>query len=89
MVMFRYLILIVSILVLFLLFKNKLFPSEKAEKEQKKAIDTANMAKDPTCGTYVEEGSEYRLKYYGTVYYFCSYDCMEKFKALKKAEAEK
>ncbi len=79
--------LIVVIGILVLLMKNKVLPNKKEEKDEKKAIDTTNMSKDPVCGTYVEEGSEHRLKYYGKVYYFCSDECMEKFKAQKKAEA--
>ena len=71
--------------MIFLFRKGVLF--SKGKIEQKKVIDATDMSKDPVCGTYVEEGADYRLKYYGKVYYFCSQECLDKFKEIKKAEA--
>ncbi|MDR0454641.1 MAG: YHS domain-containing protein [Deferribacteraceae bacterium] len=82
----KYIILIVSFLIMFFLVKNKLFPTEKKGEKAKEAINATEMSKDPVCGTYVEEGSKYRLKYYGKIYYFCSHDCMIKFKEAKSVE---
>ena len=79
---------LVAILAVLYFFIKKFSDTEKKEKEPKKAIDATNMSKDPICGTYVEEEKGYRLKYYGNMYHFCSQECMEKFKAQKKAEAE-
>jgi YHS domain-containing protein len=45
---------------------------------------------DPVCGMTVEPGTGYGKMYFGTLYNFCSRDCLDKFKAdpkkyLKKA----
>ena len=83
----KLLFIVAAIAVIFLLTKNKGLLGKK--EEEKQAIDTTNMVKDPICGTYVEEDSEYKIKFYDKVYRFCSQDCLDKFKALKQAESEK
>lgn len=85
--MSKILIFVVAIAVLFVLLKNKLGGGARpVEEKDKKAIDTTNMVKDPICGTYIEETTPYKVKYYGKVYYFDSEECLEKFKSQKKQE---
>ena len=38
------------------------------------------MVQDPVCKVYVPKNSSLSLKAEGTVYYFCSKECMDKFK---------
>lgn len=80
--MAKIVILMVCLGVLVLLIKNKFTYGKKEEK----AIDTTNMVKDPVCNTYIDENSEYKVKYYEKIYHFCSQECMDKFKEQKKAE---
>ena len=78
--MVKIIVLVVCALVLYGLLRNKILPKKK---EEKKELDTTNMEKDPICGTYVPEDTPYRVKYYEEIYFFCSEECMEKFKAKK------
>jgi YHS domain-containing protein len=38
------------------------------------------MEKDPVCGTYVDVASAPKLSRAGEFNYFCSVECLEKFK---------
>ena len=82
----KILFIVAAAALVFILTRNK---GLYGNKEEKQAIDTTNMVKDPVCGTYVEEDSEYKIKYYDKVYRFCSQECLEKFKSRKQAESEK
>jgi YHS domain-containing protein len=75
----KLLIFIVCIGVLVLLIKNK-------PRSEKKAIDYTDMKKDPICDAYVEEFTPHKLKYEGNIYYFCSKECMDKFRKSKIVE---
>jgi YHS domain-containing protein len=79
--MIKIIIFLASAGAFFLLVKNKV--SGKNEEREKKAIDTTDMERDTICNTYVERDTPYRLKYYDRVYYFCSDECLEKFKSEK------
>lgn len=58
------------------LFKNKRpLAAEKTEK----GIAPVELKMDPVCKTYVEESSQYKVKYYDQMYYFCSRKCMDDF----------
>lgn len=39
------------------------------------------LKKDPVCGTYVPESSPYRKSAGGSIHYFCSENCRDKFVA--------
>ena len=43
-------------------------------------VKQGTMEKDPVCGTYVDIGSALRGSFHGETKYFCSSDCLEKFK---------
>jgi YHS domain-containing protein len=77
--MIKLVILLICGLVIYGLLRNKILPKKQAQKE----IDTTNMERDPICNTYVSDDTEFKLKYYDKMYYFCSQDCMDKFKASK------
>ncbi|MBI4482074.1 MAG: YHS domain-containing protein [Acidobacteria bacterium] len=40
---------------------------------------SGHMHKDPVCGMYVADESAISQKHLGTLYYFCSSECREKF----------
>ena len=66
------------------LIKAFLTPTRK---EGKKATIVKNgvevndiMVKDPTCGIYLPESDAIKARIKGEVHYFCSEECIEKFK---------
>ncbi len=56
-------------------FKN---PGPSRSRESK--VKQGKMEKDPTCGTYVDVTSSLHRSFGGETKYFCSADCLEKFK---------
>jgi YHS domain-containing protein len=76
--------LVVSVGLLYLLTKNKLKTlfSGGGNTNEPKAV-TTDMEKDPICSTYVQQETPYKLKYYDKIYYFCSQECLDKFKDSK------
>ena len=63
----------------------KLITGEKKHKVKEditKRIKAGEMVKDPVCNTYVSINSDIRVKDGDKTYYFCSYECRDKF--LKK-----
>lgn len=77
--MIKFAVLGLCLFVLVMLIKNK------GGKKEAPAIDTTEMVKDPVCGTYVDESTKHKLKYYDKVYCFCSQECMDNFKKEKGA----
>jgi YHS domain-containing protein len=43
------------------------------------------LHKDPVCGVYVSESTEFRLGQGGDALYFCSRECLKKYKEAKPA----
>lgn len=43
-------------------------------------VKQGTMEKDPVCGTYVDTDSALRHSFRGETQYFCSSECLEKFK---------
>ena len=78
--MLKFVVLGLCLFAAIMLFKNK-----GSKKEEVKAIDTTDMVKDPICGTYVDETTKHKVKYYDKVYCFCSQECLDKFKEEKGA----
>jgi uncharacterized protein len=39
------------------------------------------LKKDPVCGTFISTATAIQKKFGGEMYYFCSTDCRDKFKA--------
>lgn len=84
--MLRLIILLAAAYILYRLFANDFFRKKKKdEKEQKENIEkraaAGEMVKDPECGTYVEIDSSISVRQGAKQYYFCSYECRDKFLA--------
>ena len=74
------LLIIVVVLTVFKRFS-------KQDSEKKKAEESAlEMKQDPVCGTFIDETTRHKVKYYEKIYYFCSEDCKQKFIEQKQAE---
>ncbi len=74
--------------VAFLIYK--IFWGSKKKKESVtnlKNNQIGDMVKDPVCGTYVSTNSDIRVRDGDKVYFFCSYECRDKF--LKEKVYEK
>ena len=57
----------------------------QGQKKQSAASETASaglLHKDPMCGTYVSESSEFHAMRNGRTVYFCSPECLRQFKAV-------
>ena len=48
---------------------------------------SADKAKDPVCGMFVDKAKSIKHTYDGTDYYFCADDCLSKFEADPKKYA--
>jgi YHS domain-containing protein len=68
----------------------KLFrkPVENKNDESASSSEAVDLVKDPICGTFVEETTDYKVKYYDKLYYFCSQECRDKFIESKKNNKE-
>lgn len=75
--------LIVFLVAGFLLYKLIMGDQKKKmaakQKQTSQSVEAGEMVKDPVCGTYVSSDSDIRVKQGDQVYYFCSYDCRDKF----------
>lgn len=83
--------LLLIALALFVLYKLVTHDKGKKEKDdsklREKKIATGELVKDPSCGSYVDVEGSISVRDGQTKYYFCSYECREKF--LEKIEADK
>lgn len=80
--MLKFLLLAGLIFVTVSLFKkNKAVKGDAPEPE--KAVE---LAEDPICKTYVNRDTEFKVKYYDNIYYFCSQKCMDEFIEQKKTQ---
>jgi YHS domain-containing protein len=87
----KFLLRILSLLLLFFLLRNILKsifaprPSNRQAAEPEpfsgpRKIREGRMEKDPICGTYVDVASSLNLSRGGETHYFCSSECLEKYK---------
>ncbi len=77
---FKFALLALVIYILYRFFindKRKLQEKEKKEKEER--IKSQEMARDPVCGTYVDKDSAITVRNGDNVFYFCSYECRQKY----------
>lgn len=80
----KILILIAVVMIaLFFFKKRKSAAPVDTKNEAEKAVE---MKQDPVCGSYMEETTPYKVKYYDKIFYFCSEDCKNKFIEQKKDE---
>ena len=76
----KVLIFAIAAFVLYKLFigdKNK--KSQEKVGEQKERQTSGELVKDPACGVYVSTDTDIRVRDGEHIYYFCSYECREKF----------
>ncbi len=75
--------LVIFIVAGFLLYKLIMGDHKKKgldkDKRTQDLIDSGEMVKDPVCGTYVSTETDIRVKDEDQVYYFCSYECRDRF----------
>lgn len=80
-------LVLVAIVLVLTLFKRFSRQENKSEGERKAAEESAvEMKQDPVCGTFVDETTKYKVKYYDKIYYFCSDECKQKFIEQKRSE---
>jgi YHS domain-containing protein len=75
--------LVVAAIVLYLLYRvgRTLFrPAGRASVPGRRNPGGEDLVEDPVCGSYVPEGSALKASVNGRTVYFCSRDCLEKFK---------
>ena len=89
----KWLIQILFLVSLFMFVRGilrTLFASKKAPSNFKSSnpfyseqsmVKQGKMEKDPVCGTYVDVDTALQKSFSGKTLYFCSSDCLEKFKA--------
>jgi len=75
--------LVVAAIVLYLLYRvgRSLFrPSGRASLPGRHNPGGEDLVEDPVCGSYVPEGSALKMSVNGRKVYFCSRDCLDKYK---------
>lgn len=82
--MWKWLILILAIYVLYRLFANDILKKKQINKEESAAdlerkVAAGEMVKDPECGAYVSVEGNISVRDGDKIYRFCSYDCRDKF----------
>lgn len=70
-------VLLIVIVLVLTLFKK--FTKQKEITNKSNDDKPVEMMQDPVCGTFVEEVTEYKVKYYDNIYYFCSDKCKQEF----------
>lgn len=81
--MVRFLIFLGLLILLYYLVKGWISPSKSSRIERAEGgwELESEMVKDPHCKTYIPKASAVRARIDGRDYYFCSKECMTKFKA--------
>lgn len=87
--MFQTLLIIALIYFGYKLLKNDRLKAKKREatlekQQEEQKIAAGDMVQDPECGTFVSVDDSISVRNGNKVYYFCSYECRDKF--LKKLD---
>lgn len=82
--MIKLILFLVGVYVLYKLIANDWFKKLKKREEEEKreterGVEAGEMAKDPECGVYVPIDQAITVRNGDEIYYFCSYDCRDKF----------
>lgn len=87
--MWKFVAIAIAGYVLYRLFANDFLKKRKEAKAkaEKEAATSRDMVKDPECGAYVSKDGSISVRDGDSVYYFCSYDCRDKF--LKSIEEKR
>jgi len=82
--------LIIACVIVYLVYRVGQILFSPSAKERRRfpgrpaSIAGEDLVKDPYCGTYVPESSAVKETIDGKTLYFCSNECLEKYKAEKK-----
>lgn len=82
--MWKLIFLGIAIYIVYKLFANDFLKKKKenakTEKEEmERQVACGEMVKDPECGTYVSVEDSISVRNGNKVYYFCGYECRDKF----------
>ena len=78
----RFLIFLGLLILLYYLVKGLISPSRSTRIERaggERALE-GEMVKDPSCETYIPKDSAIRARIDGRDHYFCSKECLRKFR---------
>ncbi|MBN2539247.1 MAG: YHS domain-containing protein [Deltaproteobacteria bacterium] len=81
--MIRLVIAGIIVYVVYRLSRFMFTPPEKISKNrsgEQSRVEGEDLVKDPYCGTYVPINSAYKTAKDGRTLYFCSKECLEKYK---------
>jgi len=78
-----FLIIVYLIYYLFKRFVSGIFRPRPPKRQKHLPPITDELVKDPVCGTYVPKKEAIVYGRRGKLYYFCSKECLEKFKQQK------
>jgi uncharacterized protein len=76
----RLLIFFGLLILLYYLVKGWIYPSKRRNIERAGGELGSEMVKDPSCETFIPKESAIRARIDGKDYYFCSKECLRKFK---------
>jgi len=66
-----------AIFFVYTLLRKIIRPS--ANKDNIKNDNPVELVQDPTCNTFIEKDTKYKVTYYDDIYYFCSEHCRQAF----------
>ena len=78
----KYLILLALLLLVGRYLYKRLGGKKRGQMSRQSRTEV--LKQDPVCGAYVPEDEEFCLRSQGELLYFCSEDCMRKYKELKR-----
>ncbi|MBW2039488.1 MAG: YHS domain-containing protein [Deltaproteobacteria bacterium] len=79
----RYLIFFALLYLLYYFLKKSFFSSKRQQKIFKRYHGESadkELVQDPQCHTYIPKETALKAQINGEVYYFCSRECLDKFK---------
>ncbi|BAV91847.1 YHS domain-containing protein [Candidatus Desulfovibrio trichonymphae] len=82
--MWKWLMLVMAIYLLYRLFASDLLKKKKNSQEESAAginrkVAAGEMVKDPECGSYIAADADIAVRDGEKTYRFCSYECRDKF----------
>ena len=76
------LIIILALIAGFIMFYRSLFGGASPSRDD--PTETADMAQDPNCGTYVPKKQSITKSVQGKEYFFCSKKCADEYSSKKE-----
>jgi len=84
--MVKFLLFILLAYAAYMLFKRSGAKEVGNTTSDRGTESPVELVKDPSCGTFVEKTTNYKVKLHDNIYYFCSEDCRQKFIEKMKSE---